>query len=191
MPTTADWFRLQDNPGFKQLKNVGVSEMDFGWYESQKKTCWLIELKDYSQSGKVSDLSDKNFINILTYELTQKAKDSLLVLASIWYSLPKKRQLELSLPSEFKSLPALQQRLNLAFVLKVEDETSFQASAQSLQDSLRNRIKGQSELLGISEYTNVFLFDHRTAIAQGLPLQVDECSTAGNKQNKKGKKAKR
>ena len=191
-PNAADYyFRLQGDRGFTPLSKFGVSEMDFGWYESQRKRCWLIELKDYSHSGNPLGLSDKNSREFLMYDLIQKAKDNLLVLASIWYSLPKKKQLESSLPSEFKSLPTHAQPLNLAFVLKVEDTMAFQTTAQSLQDSLRNKIQGQSELLGIRENTNVFLFDHLTAIEQGLPLRVDERSTAGSKQTKKGKRAKR
>ena len=118
-------------------------------------------------------------------EFVQKAKDSLLVLGSIWYSLPNKSQLEPDLSMAFRQIPSLDRKLKLAFVVKRDEPKHFKAATEPLQDKLRSKIKGQCELLGIREYCEVFLFDHETAITNGLPLQVYEASPRGSNKTKK------
>ena len=180
-----EWFRLQDCPGFQPLKKVGVAEMDFGFVAKAGQTRWLIELKDYSQTGRPDGLAAEHSIEYLIHEFVQKAKDSLLVLGSIWYSLPNKPQLEPDLPMAFRQIPSQDRKLMLAFVVKRDEPQHFKAETHPLQDKLRNKIKGQCELLGIREYCEVFLWDHETAIANGLPLQVNEASPRGSKKTKK------
>ena len=180
-----EWFRLQDCPGFQPLKKVGVAEMDFGFVAKEGQTRWLVELKDYSHTGRPDGLAEAHSLEYLIHEFVQKAKDSLLVLGSIWYSLPNKSQLEPDLPMAFRQIPSLNRKLKLAFVVKRDEPQHFKAATQPLQDKLRSKIKGQCELLGIREYCEVFLFDHETAIAYGLPLQVNEASPRGSNKTKK------
>ena len=179
-----EWFRLQDCAGFQPLKKVGVAEMDFGFVAKDSQTRWLVELKDYSQSGRPDGLAADRSFDYLIHEFVQKAKDSLLVLGSVWYSLPKQSQLQPDLPVAFRQIPSPERKLKLAFVLKQDQPQHFKATAQPLQDKLRNKIKGQCELLGIRESCEVFLLDHETAIASGLPLQINEVSPSGSKKPK-------
>ncbi len=192
-PPTSDWFRLEDCAGFKSLKNFGVHELDFGWFDRKRNILWLIELKDYSETGGASDRQKRQFVDYLDYldrEFVDKAKDCLLVLGSVWHHLPKKALLEPDLPSVCRQLPSQERRLKLAFVVKTDELQSFLLSAGPLQDRLRNKIKGQCELLGIREYCEVFLFDHETAIQSGLPLRVDDTFRSTSKKTaKKGKRS--
>jgi len=179
-----EWFRLQDCAGFQPLKKVGVAEMDFGFVAKDSQTRWLVELKDYSQSGRPDGLAAQDSLDSLIREFVQKAKDSLLILGSVWYSLPKQPQLEPDLPKSFRQIPTSNQKLKLAFVVKRDEPKRFREMTQFLEDKLRNKIKGQCELLGISKYCEVFLWDHETAIEKGLPLQVNEASPSGSKKPK-------
>ena len=187
-PGDEDWFRLADYAGFKSLKDIGVHELDFGWFDRKHNILWLIELKDYSETGGASDPQKQQIVDYLDREFVDKAKDCLLVLGSVWHHLPKKALLEPGLPPLCRQMPSQDRRLKLAFVVKTDDPQRFSESAGPLLNRLRNKIKGQCELLGIREYCEVFLFDHDTAIQSGLPLRVaDGFHLASKKTGRKGK----
>lgn len=184
-PGPHSWFRFDACKSFQPLKGNGVCEMDFGWYEADRKTQWLLELRDYSASGKPVDLAQPDSRAFLIQEFAQKAKDSLLLLGSLWHDLPCAEVLRRDLPAAFHQMPSAQERLKLVFVVKTDTPTSFQSAAQPLKDSLTNRLKGQSHLLGVLGCCDVLLLDHQTAIAAKLPLREGPAPPA----NKRGTKA--
>lgn len=167
-PAGTEYFRLEQAPEFARFKGIGVCEMDFGWCGGSpggQTALWLLEVRDYS--GRTVDPA------YLKHEFVEKAKDSLLVLGSVWHGLPRQAELRPCLPQAFQAQPTPDRKLKLVFVLKVDDAESFRAAAQPLQDSLRNRLKGHCDLLGVSGLCDILLLDHTTAINQGLPLRVD------------------
>lgn len=190
-PGDEDWFRFECCSGFKPLKGLGVMEMDFGWYASKTQTPWLIELRDYSQSGNPEGLHSQQSLDYLIRECVEKAKDSLLLLGSVWYGLPKKVQLAPDLPAAFLRLPTSDRALKLAFVVKTDEPKSFLLATQALKDRLNGKLNGQRELLGIRDRCEVLLMDHQTAIGSGLPLRVaDTFVSTSKKTAKKGKQSK-
>jgi hypothetical protein len=70
------------------------------------QTRWLVELKDYSETGGASDPQKRQIVDYLDREFVDKAKDCLLVLGSVWHHLPKQALLEPNLPSVFRQLPS-------------------------------------------------------------------------------------
>lgn len=182
-PTTA-WFRFQDCASFQPLKKVGVAEMDVGFVAADGKQRWLVELRDFSHSGNPDGFAVAESVERMQQEFVTKAKDSLLVLGSMWHSLPYGPQLAGDIPSDFQQRPTEANRLRLAFVVKTDEPRRFRASVQPIQDKLRNRIQGQPELLGVRRFCDVFLWDHEMAIESGLPIAVNDAAKPSQRATK-------
>jgi hypothetical protein len=166
-------FRLDQSAHAGVLfKSLGVQEMDFGWWDEAKQAMRLLEVKDYSRPE--SKFNHELFLN----ECLQKATDCLLLLASIWYTLPCAHQARDSVPEEWYTRPAAPPRLDMFFVVKVAESGRGEAvgdplGLEQLQARARNKMRGRLELLGVRPATMLFVMDHRTA-ATRVPIRTDE-----------------
>jgi hypothetical protein len=168
-PPHARCFRWDTCPDFKTFKRFGLAEMDFGWRDEATATLHLLELKDYSTDPYSDDW--------LIGELVQKATDCLLLLASVWYELPRGDAIRSCLPDEWHE-HADGQPIQLNFVLKTADVVPL----HSLQDKLRNKLLGRQELLALRTVTTVYLVNHELAVSElGLPLTPADEPRAGRR----------
>jgi len=153
-------FRFQNCQAYKQLSGQNLKEMDFGWWQTEKNTLWLIEIKEYDHlrpAEKLPDFLLDNFAN--------KATDSLLMLATIWARTNQGLKLATCLPAKFHQFPS---RLKIFFILKI-DEAIFKSQIEHLKDKLKNRLRGRLALFDIKP---VALVDHLTAIKCSLPIAI-------------------
>lgn len=162
-------FRLDQSELAEGLfKRFGVQEMDFGWWDELQQIMHMLEMKDYARAG-VSFNAD-HYLN----ECVQKATDCILLLASIWYGLPYGPQVKGCVPNEWHVRPAVPPRLHLFFVIKVPETSKDALGMDALQARARNKMKGRLELLQVRSATTLFLLDHRTAKAFGLPIKTED-----------------
>ncbi len=81
------YFQFESCQAYIDIKNQGVKEMDFGWYETKTKTMWLVELKGFFNPDNpkhiIPDLSSKEVLKNKIDELCAKAIHSLCMLASM------------------------------------------------------------------------------------------------------------
>ncbi len=160
-------FRFQDCQAYKSLMGQNLKEMDFGWWQEQKKRLWLIEIKDYANLTPPECLP-----NHLLDNLFNKATDSLLMLATCWAKTGKGREISSCLPPALQQFPELpeQLKLKLFFILKIK-ASMFKDEIDALSYQLNNRLRGRMALFNIK---HVSLVDHITVINNNLlPLQID------------------
>jgi hypothetical protein len=142
--------------------------MDFGWWQEEKNTLWLIEMKDYAHLTPEECLP-----NHLLNNLVNKATDSLLMLATCWAKTGKGREFLPCLPTSLQQFPEHQEhlKLKLFFILKI-DAAMFKDEIDALRYELNNRLRGRVALFNIRY---VSLVDHLTVINNNLlPLQTIE-----------------
>ena len=152
------------------FKRFGVQEMDFGWWDASQRAMRLLEVKDYS----VAAFNAEHYLN----ECLQKATDSLLLLASVWYGLPYGPQVRGCLPEEWHARPGAETRLHLFFVIKVSESTDAGPTKDplgmdALEAKARNKMRGRLEMLQVLPATTVFLMNHRAAAGRGLPIKTE------------------
>jgi len=157
-------FRFQDCQAYKQLSGVNLKEMDFGWWQTDTNTLWLIELKEYAHLTYEEQLPD-----YLLDNLVNKATDSLLMLAAMWAKTNQGLKLAECLPPVIHQFSG---RLKLFFILKI-DKIAFKSQIGVLKDELKNRLRGR---IAFFDVRHVTLVDHLTAIKCGLPLVINETS---------------
>ncbi len=51
-------FRFQDCQAYKEVSGRNLKEMDFGWWQNDTNTLWLIEIKEYSNLTSEEQLPD-------------------------------------------------------------------------------------------------------------------------------------
>jgi hypothetical protein len=157
-------FRFGDCPAYRTLSGANLKEMDFGWWDAENKTLWLMEVKDYSQLALEErlpiDLFD-TFVN--------KATDSLMMLASAWFGSAQGIGISGCLPASCRIFPSHPYKIKLVFLLKVNSHTI--PEIETLRDRLKNRLKGRVALFDMA-VTNVILLDHNTAMNVGLPIRA-------------------
>ncbi|MTJ55913.1 hypothetical protein FJR38_26275 [Anabaena sp. UHCC 0253] len=156
-------FRFQDCPSYQNLNGQNLSEMDFGWWDAGKNTLWLLEVKDYSHLTPLERLPDH-----LLDKLINKATDSLLILASVWFGSLRGKQICGDLPISCQSFPIQPKNIRLVFIIKVTD-ANIKLQLSPLKTRLRTKLLGRLSLFDISGVT---LADHETAIQNGLPIEI-------------------
>jgi hypothetical protein len=166
-------FRPDQQDPIKALKGLGLHEMDFAWWDPARRTMHLLEVKDYSRPA--AKLEQGPLVN----ECVQKATDSILLFASIWYGLPYAARLRAWVPEEWHEKPREPSSLSLFFVFKIPEPPDRGPQSQSiawttLEANARNRLKARRELFQLSAIAEVFLMDHRAASSRGLPLKTAE-----------------
>ncbi|MDB9528948.1 hypothetical protein PN498_23345 [Oscillatoria sp. CS-180] len=158
-------FRFCDCTAYRRLSSYSLKEMDFGWWDNQASTLWLMELKDYSRLALEDKLPNNLFGNFV-----DKATDSLMMLAAVWSNSEHGQALGRCLPTPCTSFPQQPHEIKLVFVLKLESQQLLtQLSALSVR--LRNRLRGRIALFNMS-MTDLILLDHMTAIRAGLPIKI-------------------
>jgi hypothetical protein len=131
-------FRFQDCQAYKRLSGQFLKEMDFGWWQADKNTLWLIEIYAslMPEEQLPAHLLD-NFVN--------KATDSLLILAALWAKTNQGLEFASCLPPQIHQFP---KRLKFFFILKI-DEVLFNSKIEPLKDELKNR---RRDKLALFEY---------------------------------------
>jgi hypothetical protein len=156
----SEHFRFQDCQAYKPLSGQFLKEMDFGCWQADKNTLWLIEIKEYASLMPEEQLPDHlldNFVN--------KATDSLLILAALWAKTNQGLEFASCLPPQIHQFP---KRLKFFFILKI-DEVLFKSKIGPLKDELKNRLRGR---LALFDVRHVTLVDHLTAIKCHLPFRI-------------------
>jgi len=156
-------FRFQDCPSYQNLNGQNLSEMDFGWWDANKNTLWLLEVKDYSHLTPLERLPDH-----LLDKLINKATDSLLILASVWFGSQKGKEICRDIPGSCHNFPVDPRKIKIVFVLKLTD-ANIKLQLSPLKTRLKNKLTGRLLLFDVSHVT---LTDHETGIRMGLPIQV-------------------
>jgi hypothetical protein len=156
-------FRFQDCPNYQNLKGKNLSEMDFCWWDDNKNTLWLLEIKDYSHLTPLERLPDH-----LLDKLINKATDSLLILASVWFGSLRGKQICGDLPIFCQTFPVQPKKIKIVFILKLTD-TNIKLQLSPLKTRLKDKLIGRLLLFDISHVT---LTDHETAIKMGLPIEI-------------------
>ncbi|WP_437914627.1 hypothetical protein WME73_02565 [Sorangium sp. So ce302] len=155
-------FRFADCPTYRTLSGRSLKEMDFGYWDDQRRRMVLLEVKDYS------DRSPKD--EHLLETMVAKGRDSLLMLNAAWQRRGAGRALVEEIPGVFRE----EVPVRLYFILKVR-QSEF-ASLRHLRDPIRTKVLVYAELLGLN--ANVQFLDHQKAMTIGLP--VAEVSDAGS-----------
>ncbi len=158
-----DSFRFQDCPSYRTLSGQSLCEMDFCWWDTGENSLWLLEVKDYSRLTPQQRLPDE-----LLDKLINKATDSLLILASVWFGSLKGQQICGDLPLSCRSFPERPKNIKIFFILKLTDQ-NIKLQLSPLRTRLRTKLIGRLSLFDIS---NVTLTDHETAIQYGLPIEI-------------------
>lgn len=163
-------FRIQDLSSYQTLKSQTLCEMDFGWWDTDKNTLWLLEVKDYFHLTATERLPD-----YLLGMLINKATDSLMFLSAAWLGSVRGQSIHAELPTFCQCFPQHPKKLKLVFVLKIEHR--LKADLGVLKTSLSNRLRGRVALFDLN---NVTLTDHETAQLMGLPIEIIERSDIAN-----------
>lgn len=159
-----DSFRFQDIPAYKRLKGRHLKEMDFGWWDLDRHTLWLLELKDY-QGMSPQERLPSNLLAVLR----GKAKDTLLMLSATWLATSTGREIARSLPQSCKRWPGLRAKIKMVFVLRVTKKHR-KADLAPLRDKLKEELRGALELF---DAPDAQLLDHNTAMKLvGLPIKL-------------------
>lgn len=79
-----NYFQFEGCNAYQNISSHGVKEMDFGWYDVNTNTCWLIELKGYhnplNPNHQVVDLSSSIEMEKRLKELINKSIHSICMI---------------------------------------------------------------------------------------------------------------
>lgn len=154
-------FRFQDCHAYKPLSGQNFKGMDFGWWQTNRNTLWLIEIQEYANLTQEEQLPRHLLDN-----LAKKATDSLLMLAAIWAKTHQGLELAPCLPPQVYQFP---RRLKFFFIFKIDDMI-FKSKMLHLKDALKNQLRGRFALFDVK---HVSLVDHLTAIKCDLPIAIE------------------
>jgi hypothetical protein len=153
-------FRFQDCPSYNPLKGKNLTEIDFGWWDSAEDTLHLLEIKDYSGLPASERLPE-----YLLEKLINKVTDTLMLLASVWFSSLQGQQICSDLPASFHKFPLQPKKIKIVINsdIKIRDELS------PLKVRLKNKLLGRLKLFDIEHIT---LVDHETALKMPSLIKV-------------------
>ncbi len=119
--------------------------MDFGWWDEQRRSLILLEIKDFTPGGKRSP----GWLDEVLVELADKAVDSLLMLAAAWIGTAVGREILTQIPNDCRRFPAGaaagKPRLRLVFVIKLPRSGRKEGLAH-LNDKLKTLLRGKLAL---------------------------------------------
>lgn len=155
-PPSGEWFRFADCPTYQKLCYAGIAEMDFAYWDAARDRLVLLEVKDYTGREAPTHLVNS---------LIAKGRDCLIMLQSAWRG---DAGTGASLCHELPERLRRPSRLQLIFVLKVDDQTRMRPLAE-MRDQLRWSLRAYTALLGLEGSTT--LMDQEQAVRLGLPLR--------------------
>ena len=156
-PPGVEWFRFADCPTYKKLCGASITEMDFAYWDAPRDRLVLLEVKDYTGREAPTHLISS---------LVAKGRDCLIMLQSAWRGDTETgASLCLELPERLRSCS----RLDLIFVLKVDDQTRMRP-INEMRDQLVWSIQAYRKLLGLLG-GRTMLMDQQKAFSVGLPLR--------------------
>jgi hypothetical protein len=133
--------------------------MDYGWWDNDGKTLWLLEVK----GEKVWEPGSHER---LIPSLRQKILDSLLMLSAMWSGRSPGTDLALELPEPVRMASQIDQ-VRLVVIIPTPDKRKPLLSAVSAK--LNQLVSGEIGLFGIRR---VSVLDAGNAITLGLPVAV-------------------
>nr|VFK61059.1 MAG: hypothetical protein BECKTUN1418F_GA0071002_12412 [Candidatus Kentron sp. TUN]VFK70188.1 MAG: hypothetical protein BECKTUN1418E_GA0071001_12422 [Candidatus Kentron sp. TUN] len=110
-------FRIGELPAYRELSGAHLKEMDVGWWDAREGRLIILELK----GEEIWDEFDgkQNASEHLIGELSKKANDTLLILASVWSGTELGLQIKKDLPIAVHTYPG-KDRYMLAFRAKAD-----------------------------------------------------------------------
>lgn len=138
------YFRFQDCEGYKKLSGYHFKEMDACWYDIEKNTCWLFELKDFSVA-----VLEANTVKDKVLELMKKSVDSLAMITAIRHSYASATQLTTCLPEDI----LIDHHTTLKFISIIHCSRSQRPNIQLLREQYKDRFKAYATLFNINTFT--------------------------------------
>lgn len=149
-------FRFSECRAFDTVRHGRMREMDVGWWDDEKQSICLVEVKDYSVRSPSVELLPV---------LINKARDCLVMLHAAWCGAGDfSRALAEELPERCRA----RQEVKLFFVVKTGPGGLSPIDLTPLKDELRRDVLTYATVLGIRCRT-VALMDHETA-GRRLPI---------------------
>ena len=165
-----DYFRVSDcNTWANKLNSFTLSEMDFGWWDSNKNELCFLEVKDFTQLAHPLAKKPKSPLSFIDTFVT-KATDMLSLLAGVWINSTEGNNMISELLVTCPNFPRHLCKFKLLFVVKTNDPKAA-IWIDLINIKIRNQLKGRVMLFGLNPADDVTLLDHQTAIRQGLPIQ--------------------
>ncbi|MDP8207033.1 MAG: hypothetical protein P9L92_10250 [Candidatus Electryonea clarkiae] len=150
-----DCFRFEDITALSNIRNKGLKDMDFGWWDNSKNVLFLLEVKETSDPS--------------SYEtaIVEKVVDTLLTLSASWIPTLRGKSIARELPSSCQSFLNPPHKLQIVIIFKIQ-RTNIQG-LHTLQDSVRNKLEGKVKLFDMVR-NSVKLMDISTAINFQFPV---------------------
>ena len=111
-------FRIGELPAYQKLSGAHLKEMDVGWWDAREGRLIILELKG-EEIWDEFDGKQQNASEHLIGELSKKANDTLLILASVWSGTELGLQIKKDLPIAVHTYPG-KDRYMLAFRAKAD-----------------------------------------------------------------------
>jgi hypothetical protein len=159
-------FRFCDIPTYKSgLKRWSVSEMDFGYWDEERKAICLLELKDLSFKHPKAPAKDpKAELERFKIKIRDNIKDVLVMMHAAWSRYEHGKALLQELPEPFR-VPA---PIRLMFVMKMPEDHKKPAPPQSYKDAADGAARGYAKLLDLN--ATAVVLDQWSALALKLPI---------------------
>lgn len=152
-------FRLADTKFYRARSGLHLKEMDFGWWDNETRTLWLLEVK-----GEETWESDSHEQLIPT--LQKKIVDSLLMLTAMWSGRSPGSELSLELPEPVRISSQVDQ---IRLVVVIPTPAKRKPLLSAVGTKLNQLVCGEIGLFGIRR---VSVLDAGSAITRGLPVTV-------------------
>lgn len=134
----ANYFRLQDCTGYKNISGFHFKEMDVCWYDTEKNIYWLIELKDF----RVATLNPSTQ-ETRVWDMVKKAVDSLMMFKCVQHGYPYASTFSCMQP-----LPIPVTQLNIITI--VNCQPTQKPDVQLMNDVFKQKFQGYAKLFDIA-----------------------------------------
>lgn len=157
-------FRIGELDAYKRLSGKHLKEMDLGYWDAEKETLWLVELK--GESDRLLEVADEHHketqtgdesirlerCSRFTHDLMLKTLDTLLIMASIWSGTDEGLNIGEEIPEAIRQYPG-HGNVKLAFVIDTAAERKHLLNI--LKDHVNTRLEGRLALFNIRRITLV------------------------------------
>jgi hypothetical protein len=117
---------------------MGIKEIDFGWWNSEEKCLYLLELKDYTSVQ--ASLEDREKSEKLIHTLWKKSLDVMIMLSAVWLNSEGSRDIK----------PCFQAGMNKECTIRIYHlincDKTFEPHLLPLNTRLINCFKGYRRL---------------------------------------------
>jgi len=140
-------FRLETCDAYVKISGKGVKEMDFGWIESESRTLWLMEFKDYDHV-EAPDPDREHLVETLS----AKVRDALTMIATGWAETDFGEQLRSDLRDTCPGFPNRACAVRSLLVLNLSRADASRLIG-ALKSEINAELEGIREMFGISTVT--------------------------------------